>query len=137
MAEQNTAMAISSKDTPGFEPRIEIEDGLTNAGQPCRRVYFLAPPASAFGTDASQYDGPLERRRLADVCNDQIVTFPIHVRWQSSDYLEPKYGSITSIVFAHEHVDDWSDCNDRYWLMDWLQGLPAGFAKQYQYEAWQ
>lgn len=115
-----------------FDPQLEIGAAITSAGEPCVNVFYVAPTEAAVLAGNISPDTPKDRVLIATVTEDQLRTNPIHVRRQSLDYLQPKYGTVTTITFAHEHFG-WSLPDNTDGFIDLLEGLPPGCAKQFQY----
>jgi Domain of unknown function (DUF4263) len=129
--EQHMATFRTPAPTPD-DPHLETEEDITTAGAPCVNLFYIAPTEAAVPAGNTNPDSPKDRVLIATVTEDMLRTYPIHVRRQSPDYLQSKYGTVTTITFAHEHFG-FSLPKDRDDFIGILEGLPAGCAKQFQY----
>lgn len=118
--------------TAPVDPQLEIEEDITSTGEPCANVFYIAPTEAAALAGDTSPDAPKDRVLIATVTEDQLRTYPIHVRRQSPDYLQPKYDTVTTITFAHDHFG-FSLPDDADGFIAILEGLPPGCAKQFQY----
>ena len=116
-----------------YDPKLEVEEGVTSAGQQCANVFYVALTEAARLAGNVEPDAPRDRVLIATVTAESLRTYPIHVRRLSSDYLQPKYGTVSTISFAQEHVITNTSFGDADWFLDLLEGSPPGFAKQFQY----
>jgi hypothetical protein len=115
-----------------YDPYLEVEEAKTSAGEPCVNVLFVAPTEAAVSANDSSPTAPKDKVLIATVTKDVLRTYPIHVRRESPDYLQPKYGELTTITFAHEHFD-WRLPENGDDFIGMLEGLPTGCAKQFQF----
>jgi hypothetical protein len=125
------ATYMTPAPTP-FDPHIETEEGITSAGEPCVFVLYVAPTEAAVHSGDISSNAPNDKVLIATVTKGMLRTYPIHVRRDSPDYLQPKYGKLTTITFAHKHFA-WGFPENEDHFVDMLEDLPTGCAKQFQY----
>ncbi|ADG10179.1 DUF4263 domain-containing protein [Caulobacter segnis] len=84
-------------------------------------------------TPADQRQGEFPVARLLNVSPDLLRIWPLNVRQGRSDYLTPKYGSLESIVVAAKVDRPWSRPETVDDVIELLEGLPDGFAKDFRF----
>lgn len=71
--------------------------------------------------------------RIARVTKQKLETWPINLRPDKDDYLQPKYKNLKKITVLSSGRKYWTIPEDRDDFDDILQRLPTGFSKQVQY----
>lgn len=115
-----------------FDPHLETDEDITSAGEPCGNVFYVAPTEAAVLAGDTSPSAPTDKALIAQITENLFRTYPIHVRRQTPDYLQPKYGTLTTISFAHERYG-WRLPTEGDDFIGLLEGLPAGCAKQFEY----
>lgn len=84
-------------------------------------------------TPADQRQGDFPVARLLNVAPDFLRIWPLNVRPGRSDYLTPKYGALESIFVAAKVGRPWALPTTTDDVVDLLQELPDGFAKDFRF----
>lgn len=109
------------------EPVMELEEAEDESVD----VYFVQTPSRATRTDAGQE--PAKRERILTVRPEELTIWPINIRPDKEDYLLPKYGSVTRIILTQPVAGPYELPTTADDVVGLLDGLPEGFAKQFQF----
>jgi hypothetical protein len=109
------------------EPVIELEEAADGSVD----VYFAQTVSRATATDA--LPEPAKRERILNVRPEQLTIWPINIRPDREDYLLPKYGSLTQFVLTQPVAGPYELPTTADDVVGLLEGLPEGFAKQFQF----
>jgi hypothetical protein len=110
-----------------WDPVLLVEE---DTEPPSICVYYVAINNDSLTAGHSESESEKDKILLIEIFNSFIVTYPINIRRDKSDYLQPKYGRITSLTL------DWSDYDwpeEPEAIKEMLERFPAGFSNHFQY----
>ncbi|WP_243688961.1 Shedu immune nuclease family protein [Geotalea toluenoxydans] len=110
-----------------WEPVMLVEE---DTEPPSVRVYFVAINEDSLAEGHSWSEANKDKILIIEIFQSFVVTYPINVRRDKPDYLQPKYGRITSLTL------DWFDqgwIEEPEAVKEMLEHFPEGFSKQFQY----
>lgn len=70
---------------------------------------------------------------ILEVTKDYLTIYPIYPRVEHSQYAEPKYNTIKSIIITRPIYQPYAHPVDKYGVDDLLAGLPAGLSKDWRH----
>lgn len=73
------------------------------------------------------------RARLLNISPDKLSIWPLNVREDRDDYLSPKYDALERIVIARRIVEPYLLPTTTEEVVELLQNLPEGFAKDFRF----
>lgn len=106
------------------EPFLELEDA---ADQESVNVYFAQVQIA--GASA----GNIRRSLLLNIHPERLTIWPINTRADKSDYLLPKYKTLTDIIIARPVIEPYPRPKATDDVNALLEALPEGVAKQFQF----
>lgn len=83
------------------------------------------------GPEQRTSDSPM--KLLLHVCPDKLTIWPLNVREDRDDYLQPKYKSLERIVIARPVVEPYPLPTTTDDVVELLDKLPDGFAKDFRF----
>ena len=89
-------------------------------------VFFTDIPAAE-----RKPDSPIAR--LLNVCPDRLTIWPLNIREDRDDYLQPKYGTLERIVVARPVIEPYILPETTDDVVGLLEQLPDGFAKDFRF----
>jgi hypothetical protein len=94
------------------------EDGIN--------IFFTDVPAAQ-----RKSDSPIGK--LLNVCSDRLTIWPLNVREDRDDYLQPKYGTLERIVVTRPVIEPYLLPATTDDVVELLGQLPDGFAKDFRF----
>lgn len=70
---------------------------------------------------------------ILEVTPDDLTIYPIYPRAEHSQYAEPRYGTIKSIIITRPVYQPYAHPTDQYGVDELLAGLPEGLSKNWRY----
>lgn len=113
-----------------FDPALEVRYFHDPGVEPMAEVHLSLITQEAYRAGDSSDSAPRQTVLLAQICEHQVRTFPLDLRRDSETFLSPKHGEIVAVNFMHEKFG-WDVPQDPGGFISILEGLPAGFIKQY------
>ena len=106
-------------------PFLLIEPAIVDDGASVDVLFTDTPP--------DQQTGSFPLARLLNVSPDMLRIYPLNVRQDREDYLGPKYGNLESIAVCRRVSEPFTPPETVDDVIALLEGLPEGFAKEYQF----